>query len=279
MSQGSSRTSPRLYGELASWWPLVSAPEDYAEEAAFYLDLLLGPDPPVGASLLELGSGGGNNASHMKAAFGAVTLVDASAAMIEVSRALNPDCEHVVGDMRDVRLGRAFDRVFIHDAIDYMASRDDLRAAFMTAFVHCRPGGLAVLAPDYVRETFAPTTEQGGHDGGGRGVRYLEWTRDPDPDDGTYTTDFAFLLRDGEEVRVVHDRHVGGLFAREEWLAMLRETGFEARVVEFRHTEVARPLDVFRARRPDTDAYGAGDKRGADGARAAGRTGGGGAPT
>jgi hypothetical protein len=26
---------PKLYGELASWWPLLSSPDDYAEEAAF----------------------------------------------------------------------------------------------------------------------------------------------------------------------------------------------------------------------------------------------------
>jgi len=27
---------PRLHGELASWWPLLSAPADYAEEAALF---------------------------------------------------------------------------------------------------------------------------------------------------------------------------------------------------------------------------------------------------
>jgi hypothetical protein len=26
--------SPKLYNELAEWWPLMSAPADYAEEAA-----------------------------------------------------------------------------------------------------------------------------------------------------------------------------------------------------------------------------------------------------
>ena len=31
----------RLYGELAAWWPLLSAPADYAEEAAFFKRLLL----------------------------------------------------------------------------------------------------------------------------------------------------------------------------------------------------------------------------------------------
>jgi hypothetical protein len=30
----------KLYDELAEWWPLFSAPEDYAEEAAFFARLL-----------------------------------------------------------------------------------------------------------------------------------------------------------------------------------------------------------------------------------------------
>jgi SAM-dependent methyltransferase len=247
---------PLLYGRLAAWWPLLSSPADYAEEAAFYLEVLSDPPTPPAASLLELGSGGGNNASHLKAAFGEVTLVDASPGMIEVSRALNPDCAHVVGDMRTVRLGRVFDRVFVHDAIDYMASGEDLRAALATVHAHCRPGGVAVFAPDYVRETFVPSTRCGGHDAGDRGLRYLAWTRDPDPEDTNYTTDFAYLLREGEHVRVEHDRHIGGLFARDEWLGLLREVGFEAELVPFRHSEVERPLDVFRARRPPEPAGG-----------------------
>ncbi|MEA2702730.1 MAG: hypothetical protein QOD63_675, partial [Actinomycetota bacterium] len=68
--------------------------------------------------MLELGSGGGHNAVHLVADF-AMTLVDLSDQMLDVSRRLNPGCEHVVGDMRTVRLGRSFDAVFVHDAVDY----------------------------------------------------------------------------------------------------------------------------------------------------------------
>ena len=77
-------------------------------------------------TLLELGSGGGNNASHLKKHF-QMTLVDLSPGMLEVSRKLNPECEHLQGDMRSVRLGRSFDAVFMHDAIAYMTSAEDLR--------------------------------------------------------------------------------------------------------------------------------------------------------
>jgi len=216
----------RLYDELADWFHLLTAPEEYADEAAFVLDLLRAHvDGPL-ETLLELGSGGGNTASHLRAHL-RLTLTDISPAMLDLSRTLNPDCEHLLGDMRTARLGRTFDAVLIHDAVMYMTSEADLRAALETAFVHLRPGGAAEIAPDCVRETFQPKTEHGGHDGEGRALRYLEWSYDPDPSDTTFVTDFALLLREGaRDVRVRYDRHVEGLFARAAWLDLLREVGF-----------------------------------------------------
>jgi SAM-dependent methyltransferase len=243
---------PSLYDELAPWWPLLSAPADYEEEAAFYAEALASACARPPRSLLELGSGGGNNASHLKKRFEMV-LVEPSAGMREVSLALNPECEHVAGDMRTVRLGRPFDGVFVHDAVCYMTTLDDLRSAIETAFAHCRRGGAALFAPDYVRENFRPGTDHGGHDGEDRGLRYLEWTWDPDRSDTTYLADYAFLLRGpGEAVRVVHDRHVEGLFPRAEWLRLLSEAGFVPRVVPFEHSELEPGShEVFVAARPD----------------------------
>src|SRR5689334_12465539 len=117
---------PKLYNELADWWPLMSAPADYAEEAGVYSGMLIESGTSPIRKVLELGSGGGNNASHMKAHFD-LTLVELSPGMIEVSRRLNPECEHQQGDMRTVRLGRQFDGVFIHDAVCYMTTTEDLR--------------------------------------------------------------------------------------------------------------------------------------------------------
>lgn len=229
---------PKLYRELAEWWPLLSAPPDYAEEAALYQQALLGACERPAATLLELGSGGGNNASHLKARF-ALTLVDRSAGMLAVSRGLNPECEHVEGDMRTVRLGRRFDCVFVHDAVAYMTSEDDVRRAIETAFVHCEPGGAALVVPDHVRETFHPSTDHGGHDGAARALRYLEWTWDPDPADDTITVDYTYVLRDRDgSVRVEHDQHLEGLFGRAQWLQWLRDAGFEPAVVPFDHSEL-----------------------------------------
>ena len=41
-----SMTQHRFYGDLAPWWPLISAPEEYAEEAAFAASLLRTADRP-----------------------------------------------------------------------------------------------------------------------------------------------------------------------------------------------------------------------------------------
>ena len=242
---------PKLYSELASWWPLLSPPAEYAEEAAFYQRTLLGACEPPLSTLLELGSGGGSNASHLKAQFRMV-LVDVSPGMLQVSRMLNPECEHIEGDMRTVRLGRQFDGVFVHDAVVYMTTEADLQQAIETAFVHCRPGGVALFAPDHLRENFRPSTDHGGSDGGLRGLRYLEWTWDPDPTDTSYVVDYAYLLRESDgRVQVEHDRHVEGLFARADWLRLLARVGFKPTVVPLEHSELEPgQCEVFVGIRP-----------------------------
>lgn len=235
----------KLYDSLAEWRPLLPAPHEYEEEAAIYLKHLAANGDAPAFSLLELGCGGGNNASHLKHHFD-MTLTDLSAGMLSESRKLNPECEHAQGDMRTIRLGRQFDRVFIHDAICYMATVDDLRSSMETAFVHCRPGGAALFAPDYVRETFYPGTECGGNDGPDRSLRYLEWTWDPDPSDSQYLVDYVYALRDSDgSVRVEHDRHAEGLFSRAEWLQLLSDAGFQGTAHTFEHSEFERPLDLF----------------------------------
>jgi SAM-dependent methyltransferase len=241
---------PLMYSEIAEWWPLLSSPEEYEEEAPFFTRTLIEASDEPPKTVLELGSGGGNNASYMKKDF-EMTLVDLSPQMLEVSKRLNPDCEHVVGDMRTVRLGREFDAVFVHDAIDYMTSTADLAAAVETAFVHTRPGGAAMFCPDHIRENFKPSTEHGGSDGDGRGLRYLQWTWDPDPDDSRYTTDYAYLMRDPDgSVRSLHDRHECGLFGAEEWKSIVEDAGYVPELVPFVHSEVEEDLVVIVGTKP-----------------------------
>ena len=231
-------TLPKLYRQIADWWPVLSTPEEYAEEAELYRQALVTSASSPILTLLELGSGGGSNASHLKKHF-QMTLVDLSPGMLDVSRKLNPECEHLQGDMRSVRLGRLFDAVFIHDAIAYMTTAEDLRQALTTAYVHLKPGGIALFAPDHIRETFKPYTDHGGSDVGSRSLRYLEWVWDPDPADTIVQCLMVYVLRQGEdEVQTIEDRHICGLFSHAEWLAMLAEVGFEGRSQRIELTEI-----------------------------------------
>ena len=240
-----TETLPRLYSDLAGWYHLLTSPHEYVEEATIYRNLIaeLAPDA---RTILELGTGGGANASHLKAHY-AMTLTDISDPMLDMSRRINPDCEHIVGDMRTLRLGRIFDVVMIHDAIDYMTTEADLAAAIGTAAAHCTAGGIVLLFPDHTTETFEPGTDHGGNDDDtGRGVRYLEWTWDPDPHDTTYLADYAYLLRDENgNVQAVHDRHTCGLFPKETWLELMERAGLEPQHRLLDHSEAPPGLNAF----------------------------------
>ena len=248
-----SDEQPRLYTDLADWYHLLTAPAEYAEEAAFFLRLFTEARGAPPRTLLELGSGGGNMASHYKRDVPHVTLTDLSPQMLLLSERLNPDCEHLPGDMRTLRLDRLFDAVLVHDAVCYLTTEAELRQAMETALLHCRPGGAAIFAPDHVRENFSASVEVGGHDDAHRGLRYLMWTWDPDPADGTYVVDFAYLLRDeGQSMRSLYDRHVCGLFGRARWLRLLQEVGFHQLAVRpLEHSDVPPgSVDVFVALKP-----------------------------
>lgn len=239
----------RFYTDLAPWWPLISPVDEYVEEAGFVRMLLESSPLPV-REVLELGSGGGHNALHLRERFELV-LVDLSPQMLEVSRALNPECAHHRGDMRTFRLDRTFDAVFVHDAIMYMTTEDDLRAALVTAAVHLRPGGLLVVVPDETRETFEEDTSCGGSDApDGRGARYLEWTWDPDPDDDRVSTSYTLVLRSADgAMQTVSETHQTGLFAIDTWVRLLREVGFDPEVVTEVTEDDRPPRTIFLGHR------------------------------
>ncbi len=220
----------RLYDELAYLWPIISPPEDYAEEAAHWRCAIREKLGDGRHSVLELGVGGGHNLSHLTADFQA-TAVDISPRMLDHSRRLNPGVEHHLGDMRSVRLGRKFDAVLVHDAIAYMLTEDDLRAVFTTARVHLRAGGLLLTAPDLVQDTFK--------DGkvlrwparppklpGDPVVSIEERLNDSDPSDTIVESLFVYTITEGGVQRVERDLHRSGLFFIATWTALMQEAGF-----------------------------------------------------
>lgn len=114
------------------------------------------------------------------------------------------------------------------------------------------PGGVALFMPDDVRETFEPSSDHDGHDGAdGRGVRHLEWSWDPDPDDTWTVTAYTFLLRDRDDsVTSAHETHRVGLFGRQDWMRLLIDAGFTPMTVIEETSEDRTPRDVFVGHRP-----------------------------
>ena len=223
-----SDATPLMYNQLAGWFHLLTAPHEYADEAAQVRRMLGQYVAPPLATVLEMGTGGGNLASHLGDQW-QLTLTDPEPDMLEVSRSINPAAEHLVGDMRTLRLGRTFDAVIVHDAIVYMTTEADLRAAFETAFAHLRPGGAAIFMPDWVADAYEPRTQVGGNDEADRGLRFLEWDRPIEPDGHTVITDYIITTRTSSgQVEVFHDVHRLGIFTRSTWLASLQAVGFEA---------------------------------------------------
>src|SRR5260221_9804660 len=108
----------RLYRDLADWWPLISPPREYAEEAAYLSAVLSSTAAAPVHEVLDLGSGGGHVAMHLKDKF-TLTLVDISDDMLAVSKRLNPEYPHLRGGMRTIPPARALLPVLVPDPIHH----------------------------------------------------------------------------------------------------------------------------------------------------------------
>ena len=171
--------------------------------------------------------------------------------MLEISKSLNPHTIHHLGDMRTIRLGRTFDVVTIHDAVNYMVTEEDLRAAIKTAQAHLDPGGLVLLAPDCLRDTFS-------------GSRVVDWTREtedsnvtfieyvaqPSPDATTLESVFVFIINRDGDIQVEVDRHTSGLFPKTLWLQALSDAGLQAEYVQTNAYEGGFGGNLFVGRKP-----------------------------
>jgi SAM-dependent methyltransferase len=218
---------PRLSSEFAPHWQLVSKPGEYAEEAVLWREAVRRRLDPGRHRRRALGVGVGHNRSHLTEDF-AFTAADLAPAMIEQARRLNPDVEFHIGDMRTIRLPRAFDGVLIQDAISHTRTEEDLRAVFATAGAHLRPGGVFITAPDWFPGTFrSPRIECRSNTDGQTEFTSFEYTCDPDPSDTTIETLLWYLIREGgRELRIERDCFVCGLFPVVTWERLMTEAGF-----------------------------------------------------
>ena len=237
----------KLYTNLAYLWHIFSPHEDYAEEAETFHLRFQRHGISDGASILHLGSGGGSLDYNLRTWYRVVG-VDLSPEMINQAQQINPELEYVHGDIREIRLGRLFDAVVVHDAIAYMTSPAELHAVYGTAAAHLRSGGVMLAAPEELRERLKERrTTVTTRESGGLVLNVMESCFDPIPDDHEFEVVLVFLIRRGEELQVEVDRHRNGVFTLEEFLAAVRSAGFSAQAEEWElswGTEPPMPLMV-----------------------------------
>ena len=215
---------------MAYLWPIISPPEEYGSEAAFFGDVIREELGPGRHKLLELGVGGGHNLSHLTDDFDC-TAVDLSPAMLALSKGLNPGVEHHVGDMRNIRLERTFDTVLVHDSASYLLTEQDLTETFATAAVHLRPGGVLMVAPDWFQETFPDgwvynwDRQQGDME-----INIQEVMVDPDPSDTQVESTYTYTIKKAGVTTVEVDTHITGLFSIQTWSDLMGQAGFRVEV-------------------------------------------------
>ncbi|MCE2853124.1 MAG: class I SAM-dependent DNA methyltransferase [Roseiflexaceae bacterium] len=220
-----------LYSDYAWLWPLWgNVDNEYAQWCALVHHVMQRHARRELHTLLNLGCGGGKNMANLKQHY-TVTGVDISSAMLDLARQLNPTCTFVEADMRTCHLAQSFDAILIDDAITYMTSRADLTRVFRTASDHLAPGGVMVVTPDHLVETFQQNDTHVSHASASHkpahlDVVFVENYYDPDPHDDTFESTFLYLIREHGILRVVQDHSTLGLFTAAVWREALQECGF-----------------------------------------------------
>lgn len=252
MKSKSENDSRRLYGDLAWLWPIVSPPEDYAEESEF-ISRVIKDHSKVGVkTLLHLGCGGGRNDYTFKKHF-KVTGSDISEDMLALARKLNPEVIYHSGDMRTMRLEECFDAVIIPDSINYIKTIEDLHSTLTSAYEHLKPGGVFLTVVEQYTEQFKQNhTEYSIHSQGDVEIVFIENLYDPDPSDTSYEVTFIYLVRRKGRLEIYTDRHLCGIFKLQIWNNLLKKVGFEVKQMKFEHStfEKGKYLPLFVCTKP-----------------------------
>ncbi len=100
---------------------------------------------PQGATVLDLGCGGGSPvALHMAAQGFRVTGVDSSSTLISLCRDRMPDREWIVADMRSLALRRRFDGILAWDSFFHLRPEDQ-RMMFRIFSAHAAAGAILIF--------------------------------------------------------------------------------------------------------------------------------------
>jgi SAM-dependent methyltransferase len=147
----STTSLPPVFGDrYAEMYDALYASKDYERECdrietAFHLG------PRTVRSVLDLGCGTGNHALPLARRGYRVVGVDRSAGMLQRARhkaaeKSSGETEFVLGDLRELQLGRSFDACIVMFAVlGYQTTNRDVAAALDTVRRHLEPDGILVF--------------------------------------------------------------------------------------------------------------------------------------
>lgn len=204
--------------------------KDYRGEAAQLAELVRARRPGA-RTLLDVGCGTGEHLRHLIDRGFDVQGVDLSESMLEIGRAKLPGVPLHRADMRSFDLGRRFDVVTcLFGAVGEVGSHEALRSAIRCLAAHLAPGGVLVLEPWYLRESWQDGqvsythTEQDGR----LVVRVCRrWSRGD-----VAHLDLHYLIADANGVRHRTAEHRETLFSRHDHEDACRQAGVDVEFVE-----------------------------------------------
>jgi len=148
-----------VFGKYSSYYNLLYKDKDYAGEAG-YVHNLIQKYCPGAKSILDLGCGTGRHDLLLAEKGYSVVGVDQSEEMLAIANSqlltktetkieIENKCStstFIQGDVRNVRLNKTFDVVTsLFHVMSYQITNEDLNAAFETAKVHLKKGGVFIF--------------------------------------------------------------------------------------------------------------------------------------
>ena len=218
-----------LYAQLAKYYDKIYWWKNYDREVDFLLKVFRRYGVR-GKDILEVACGTGNHTRILTSKGYEVTGVDISGDVLRIARRkVGSRATFIQGDMR--QLDRVTDGEFdavicLFSAISYNVTLEELRKVIGGFYRHLRVGGVVVFDTHFMKRSFVDGLRDGDVFDDGRviGAR-LAISKRRRKSVGEIR--FTYLIKDGRKVILLrNDVHRLGLYDPEDFLRVLKETGF-----------------------------------------------------
>ncbi len=145
-----------FYERLARYYDFMYAQKNYKDEAGKLHALIQQYKTSEGNRLLDVCCGTGGHLVHLRDYYD-TTGFDISAPMLAVAKEKLTNVPLIKGNMVTLDLGQRFDIVTcLFGSINYLTTKRDLTKTIAAFAKHTNPGGVVILEPLFIKETFTP---------------------------------------------------------------------------------------------------------------------------